>query len=106
VSETERRAQARVPVDMWVEEEADNAVYFQRSANVSSGGLFLEYSVPHPTGTRVRIRFTLPGIQGEVTAHAEIVKADGGLGMHLKFLDLGPDAAARIEQYIARARMP
>jgi len=90
---------------MWVEEQADNASYFQHSGNVSSGGLFLENSVPHPVGTRMRIRFTLPGESGEISTAAEIVKIEIApvLGMHLKFIDISADAQARIERYIARA---
>jgi uncharacterized protein (TIGR02266 family) len=89
---------------MWVEEEADNAVYFQRSANLSSGGLYLENTVPHPVGTKVRLRFTLPGDQAEIVTSAEIVKTENNvLGMHLKFLDLPADASTRIERFIAQA---
>jgi uncharacterized protein (TIGR02266 family) len=103
VTDSDRRTQTRVPVEMWVEEEADNAVYFQRSANLSSGGLYLENTVPHPVGTRVRLRFTLPGDQAVITTNAEIVKteAHSTLGMHLKFLDLPADASERIERFIS-----
>jgi hypothetical protein len=104
-SERNRRAQDRVPVEMWVEEHAENAVYFQRSANLSSGGLYLENSVPHPAGTRVKLRFILPGDDGEIITSAEIVgpEKDAALGMHLKFIELPAAASERIDRFIARA---
>ena len=104
-TDSDRRSQTRVPIDMWVEEQAENASYFQHSGNVSSGGLFLENTMPHPVGTRVRLRFTLPGESGDITTAAEIVKIETApvLGMRLKFVDLPADAQARIERYIARA---
>jgi len=103
VSDSDRRTQTRVPVEMWVEEEADNAVYFQRSANLSSGGLYLENTVPHPVGTKVRLRFTLPGDETPISTQAEIVKTESRLAMHLKFVDLPADASTRIERFIALA---
>ncbi len=108
MSESDRRTQARVPVEMWVEEASDNAVYFQRSANVSIGGLFLENSVPHPAGTRVTLRFTLPGDEADIRTAAVIVRTEIGpvLGMHLQFVDLPEEAAARIDKFVARALQP
>jgi hypothetical protein len=103
VSDADRRTQTRVPIEMWVEEEAEDAVYFQRSANLSIGGLYLENAVPHAVGTKVHLRFTLPGDSTEITTDAEIVKSDGGLGMHLKFAGMPASAAERIERFIARS---
>jgi uncharacterized protein (TIGR02266 family) len=102
VTDSDRRRETRVPVEMWVEEEADNAVYFQRSANLSSGGLYLENTVPHPVGTKVQLRFTLPGDQTVITTGAEIVKTEASsvLGMHLKFEGLSADASERIQRFI------
>jgi hypothetical protein len=103
VSDADRRTQTRVPIEMWVEEKAVDAVYFQRSANLSIGGLYLENTVPHPVGTKLHLRFTLPGDAMEIAADAEIVKTEGGLGMHLKFTALSASAAEQIERFIARA---
>lgn len=103
-TESERRAAARVPVEMWVEEASANAVYFQRTANVSMGGLYLEHSVPHAVGTRMELRFTLPGDDVQVHTVAEIVKIEQveAIGMHLKFVDLPAPMAERIDRYIGQ----
>ena len=50
----ERRSGSRVPVQIWVEEKTERELYFQRSANLSLGGIYLENTIPHPVGTRVR----------------------------------------------------
>lgn len=101
----ERRQGSRVPVQIWVEEATDRELYFQRSANLSAGGIYLENTIPHPVGTRVTLRFALPGDSQKFEVRAEVVGAIAGeeeMGMGLKFLDLGAADADRIRQYIAR----
>jgi len=52
----ERRHGARVPVQIWVEEKTERELYFQRSANISTGGIYLENTIPHPVGTLLQGR--------------------------------------------------
>jgi uncharacterized protein (TIGR02266 family) len=104
MSDNERRNAVRVPVEMWVEESNDRELYFQRSANLSIGGMFLENTVPHPVGTVINIKFTLPGDTVKVMAKAQIVNAsdsDSALGMGLKFIDLETSVEERIRSFIA-----
>jgi len=101
----ERRQGNRVPVQIWVEEKTDRELYFQRSANLSIGGIYLENTIPHPVGTRVNLRFQLPGDADKIEVKAEVAAAIAGeeeFGMGLKFIDLGADIADKIKQYIAR----
>jgi uncharacterized protein (TIGR02266 family) len=101
----ERRHGSRVPVQIWVEEKTDRELYFQRSANLSIGGIYLENTIPHPVGTRVTLRFQLPGDDAKLEVKAEVAAAIAGeeeFGMGLKFLELGDGIAEKIQQYIAR----
>ena len=102
---SERRQGSRVPVQIWVEEATDRELYFQRSANLSTGGIYLENTIPHPVGTRVTLRFALPGDNQRFEVRAEVVGAIAGeeeIGMGLKFLDLADAESDRIRQYITR----
>src|SRR5437660_12574248 len=101
----ERRRTMRVPVQMFVEESHEEATYFQRSSNLSSSGIFLENTVPHPVGTRVGLQFTLPGDRAPIRVQAEIVSALEGeaqLGMGLRFVDPSVEVAKRIAAFIAQ----
>lgn len=92
-------------MQIWVEEKTDRELYFQRSANLSAGGIYLENTIPHPVGTRVTLRFTLPGEDDKIEVRAEVAAAIAGeeeFGMGLKFVDLGDGVVERIEKYIAR----
>ena len=101
----ERRTGSRVPVQIWVEEKTERELYFQRSANLSAGGIYLENTIPHPVGTRVTLRFTLPGDEEKLEVRAEVAAAMTGeeeFGMGLKFIELDDGVAERIQKYIAR----
>lgn len=101
----DRRRATRAPLDLWVEEERGNELYFRRTGNLSSGGVFFEQTIPHALGTRVKLRFTLPGETAVIEAMGEIVntpQSTEGLGMGLKFLSLAPEHAERIESFIVR----
>jgi uncharacterized protein (TIGR02266 family) len=103
--EEDRRQGTRIPVQMWVEERSPDGIYFQRSANLSAGGIFLEKTIPHPAGTVVNLEFTLPGESEALKVRAEIVNADtldAGLGMGLRFVDLVPSQSTLIDRFIAK----
>ena len=102
----DRRQSARAPLDLWVEEEQGDELYFRRTGNVSAGGLFLEHTIPHDIGTRVRLRFSLPGESELIEASADVVStpnASDGLGMGLQFVDVSEQARARLQQFLAHA---
>jgi uncharacterized protein (TIGR02266 family) len=101
----DRRIGPRIPVEMWVEEKSERELYFQRSANLSTGGIFLENTIPHPVGTVVSLSFTLPGEDLRLQVKGEIVNAvgQGDLGMGVKFVQLDDAARERIRAFV-RAR--
>ena len=88
---------------MWIEQSRDNELYFQRSANLSAGGLFLENTIPHPVGTHITLQFTLPGDAAPIKIQGEIVSAasQSELGMGVKFVDVEPAVQKRIDAFIA-----
>ncbi len=107
----ERRSATRVPVDVWVEESRERETYFQRGANLSVGGIFLDRSIPHPLGTVMALKFTLPGESAPIQVRGTIVNvalgdADGsvdggGPGMGVAFTDMDDDTRARIARFVA-----
>jgi PilZ domain len=101
----ERRAEQRVPIDLWVESEEGEDLYFQRLGNLSAGGAHFEKTVPHPLGTRVKLRFSLPDAPGELSCLGEIVSASSlgseEPGMGVKFVELSPEIRGRIRALVA-----
>lgn len=88
---------------MWVEQSTSREIYFQRSANLSAGGIYLEHTIPMPLGSEVRLKFTLPdkGLPLEVLGEIVNVGESGAdLGMGVKFVDLPGPFRMRIEAFI------
>lgn len=99
----DRRTEVRTPLDLWVEEEKGAELYFRRTGNVSIGGVFFEQTIPHPLGTRVRLRFSLPGHAAPLVTMAEVVNTPssrGAPGVGLRFLDLGDAARAALQAFL------
>ena len=101
----ERRGEPRIPIEMWVEETTGSERYFRRANNLSRGGLRLDHTIPLPVGTVVNLTFTLPADNAPVAARGGIVSAAAPeeLRMGVKFIDLSPDARARIDAFLAKA---
>ena len=99
----DRRHAARVPLDLWVEEEKGNELYFRRTGNVSIGGIYFEQTIPHALGTKVKLRFSLPGSGNVIEATGEIVntpQVKDGLGMGLRFTNVAPEALRALQKFL------
>ena len=99
----DRRNAARVPLDLWVEEEKGNELYFRRTGNVSIGGIYFEQTIPHALGTKVKLRFSLPGSTNVIEATGEIVntpQVKDGLGMGPRFTEVAPEALAALQRFL------
>lgn len=99
----DKRAQRRIPVEIWMEVEGEGELYFQRASNLSVGGAFFTQTFPLPIGTKVQLRFSLPGEENQdenpIDCRAEIVSTKE-LGMGVRFADLKPEDLQRIEALI------
>lgn len=103
----EKRKEERVPVDLWIEASREGELYFQRAANISVGGAYFAQTIPLPVGTRVALKFELPGDAAAVACDGEIVTAKE-LGMGVSFIGLSAGDRKRIEALIQKiaARLP
>lgn len=104
-SEDDRRESLRIPVEMWVEESTERELYFQRGANISIGGIFLQRTIPHTKGTVINLQFTLPGDATPIKVRGEIVNVGetaDELGMGLRFVDLQEADQVRVASFIER----
>lgn len=98
---SERRAHARQELRIEALERSGSSLYFQRTRNVSMGGVFLEGTLPHPAGTKVSLELQLPGDTAALVLDGEVVDApDGGVGMGIKFLALDPVQRLRLTEIL------
>ena len=99
----ERREDQRVAIELWMEEIVGDDVYFRRTGNLSTGGVFLDNAIPHELGTVMTLKFTLPGSKEMVVARASVVSQAAQakeLGMGVQFISIEGDGKTRIKAYI------
>ena len=105
--EEDRRDSLRVPIRLLVRDAALGGSFEDRPGNLSLGGVYFTEAHP-PFGTRVELRFLVPGVQGEVCCVGEILRvtrAAGGFGAHVRFHDLPLETELAIARYLeARQR--
>ncbi len=99
---TDKRRETRIPVDLWIEAARDGELYYQRATNLSVGGAFFVQTIPLPVGTRVQLKFTLPGDTHEIVCDGDIVSAKE-LGMGVQFVELVAADRSRIEKLIKKS---
>lgn len=99
--ENNKRKEERIPVDLWIEASREGELYYQRASNLSVGGAFFAQTIPLPVGTRVTLKFTLPGDEQEIGCDGDIVSAKE-LGMGVAFVGMKDADKTRLERIIDR----
>jgi hypothetical protein len=100
-SPDERRDSGRVPIRLMVRDLGLGGSFDERPGNLSLGGAYFTEGHP-PVGTRVELRFILPGA-GEIRATGEVLRVtrEGGVfGTHVRFLDLPVEAELTIARFL------
>jgi hypothetical protein len=104
--EEDRRDSLRVPIRLLVRDSALGGSFEERSGNLSLGGVYFTEGHP-PFGTRVELRFLVPGARGEIRCEGEILRvtrASGGFGAHVRFHDLPLETELAIARYLESAQ--
>ena len=101
------RASARYSVDIKVDCATRDMFVSNRVMNISRGGLFIASEQPLPISSQVQLRLSLGDsdtieARGRVIWNYDIRKGSSKVvaGTGIKFLDLSPEHAARLERYL------
>jgi uncharacterized protein (TIGR02266 family) len=97
-----RRGSPRVALSVSVSYRFEHTIASAMCANVSKGGMALRTMNPLSGGTRLRVRFKLPGAKREVEADAAVAWSDQRTGMGLQFVSLGPEDQSELDDYVDR----
>ena len=103
---SETRTRKRLPFEVHVDVGSQHNFFAGLSLNISEGGIFVATHVEHPMGTRLEVRFLLPGDEEPVTVLTEVcwIRLRSGNewpGLGLKFVDLDPFVLAHIQRFVA-----
>jgi type IV pilus assembly protein PilZ len=71
-SDSERRLDARRPIELKVEYKRLNTFFADYTKNISRGGTFIKTSRPLPVGTEFLFKLYVPGRDEPLTIHGEV----------------------------------
>lgn len=106
-AEADRRDSRRVPLRLLVRDAAVGGSFEPFQGNVGIGGAYFEALHP-PVGSRLELRFILPGAPEEIRVLGEVLRVtregEGGerFGAHVKFLEIPLDAELAIARFLQR----
>jgi uncharacterized protein (TIGR02266 family) len=103
----EKRESPRADAQFEVQYRTAQEFILAYSRNISGGGIFVRTTQPPPLNTEVRLRFTLPGVARLLELRGLVVWTNASVtgsafppGMGIKFLDLDPDGARLITEFV------
>ena len=103
------RASERFDLEVKVDLESEHNFYTGLTQNISAGGLFIATHHLKRIGDRITLKFLLPGSDKPVTVETEVrwirensalMRADGGTGMGVRFINLSAEASAAISGFL------
>ncbi len=100
----DRRESDRVPSELLVRAAALGGSFEPYTGNLALGGVWFDAFHP-PVGSRVEIRFLVPGGREEIRAVGEVLRISREgprFGAHVKFVDIPLDAELAIARFLER----
>jgi len=98
----DRRESRRVPIELLVRDAAVGGSFEPYQGNLGLGGVFFEAFHP-PVGSRLELRFLVPGGREEVRAVGEVLRVSlegGRFGAHVRFVEIPLDAELAIARFL------
>ena len=95
-----RRGSPRVVLGIPINYRFGNTIAAALTLNLSRGGIAIRTTSPLDAGTRVRLRFRLPGSRRELDADARVAWSDRRVGMGLQFERVDPADQTAIDQFV------
>jgi uncharacterized protein (TIGR02266 family) len=95
-----RRASPRVPASVPVAYRFGDTIATAISLNIGKGGVGVRTMNPKPAGSKLRIRFSLPGSKREVEADARVAWSDRRVGMGLQFERIESEDQAALDDFV------
>jgi hypothetical protein len=101
----DQRQSLRVPAQGFVECAGPGTTVHRELADIGTGGMFIDsHPTPFQPGERLKLRFDLSRDDARMGVDAEVLYVQDGIGMGVRFIDLGEREHERIAGHLSRAK--
>jgi uncharacterized protein (TIGR02266 family) len=95
-----RRGSPRVVLGIPIQYRFGNTIAAALTLNLSRGGIAIRTTSPLDAGTRVRVRFKLPGGSSDIDAEGRVAWSHRRVGMGIQFETVDPANQAVIDTFV------
>src|SRR5947199_2030823 len=95
-----RRSSPRVVLGIPIQYRFGNTIAAALTLNLSHGGIAIRTTSPLEAGTKIKIRFRMPGSKRDIDAQGHVAWSDRRVGMGIQFEQVDPAHQAVIDNFV------
>src|SRR5437763_13694337 len=95
-----RRGSPRVVLGIPIQYRFGNTIAAALTLNLSHGGIAIRTTSPLDAGTKIKIRFRMPGSKRDIDAKGHVAWSDRRVGMGIQFESVEPSHQAVIDSFV------
>jgi uncharacterized protein (TIGR02266 family) len=95
-----RRSSPRMILGIPVQYRFGNTIAAALTLNLSHGGVAIRTTSPLDAGTRLRVRFKLPGSGGDIDVEGRVAWSHRRVGMGIQFETIEAGCQAQIDNFV------
>jgi uncharacterized protein (TIGR02266 family) len=95
-----RRSSPRVVLGIPIQYRFGNTIAAALTLNLSHGGIAIRSTSPLETGSKIRVRFRMPGSKRDIDAEGRVAWSDRRVGMGIQFEQVDPANQTIIDNFV------
>jgi uncharacterized protein (TIGR02266 family) len=95
-----RRSSPRVVLGIPVQYRFGNTIAAALTLNLSHGGIAIRTTSPLEHGSKIKVRFRMPGSRRDIDAEGRVAWSDRRVGMGVQFESVDPASQALIDNFV------
>ena len=95
-----RRSSPRVVLGIPIQYRFGNTIAAALTLNLSHGGIAIRTTSPLESGTRLKVRFRMPGSRSDIDAEGRVAWHDRRVGMGIQFESVDSDSQTLIDNFV------
>jgi len=95
-----RRSSPRVVLGIPIQYRYGNTIAAALTLNLSHGGIAIRTTSPLDAGSKIKVRFRMPGSKRDIDAEGRVAWSDRRVGMGIQFETVEPDNQTIIDNFV------